>query len=246
MRTQIPSETPTFQPIHALHFAELGAIWDSDQRIPSAASRRAWALARNLNPTNVHKWWCRQRMLVKKSRSRMPQGTYELPVGTPPVIEVKLEETKVDICAPGDGSEAGGSPRPDALGADNLGSDDTLVDAIASNVKIEPRKGAYTRAYARLFSSPGLISRPSSPCSDSRQSSLPPSSPPRSPSPFALCYPLSLPASDADWDVTSDPEDTMPLDDANDELWRRGIILAGRFLFSVSKFTPRLPPQRIA
>ncbi|KJA15411.1 hypothetical protein HYPSUDRAFT_220052 [Hypholoma sublateritium FD-334 SS-4] len=236
---------PTFQPIHALHFAELGAIWDGDKRIPSAVSRRSWAFARNLNPNNVNKWWYRQRALVRKARVRMLRDTYELPVGTPPVIEVKCEEEKVDICASSDGSEASESLRLDALDAHNLGSDDTLVDGLVPNVKMELRKGAYTRAYTRLFSSLGLISRPSSPCSESRQGSLPPSSPPaRSPSPFVSCYPLSLPGSDTDWNVTSDSEDAMPLNEYDNELWCRGIILAARSLFSVSKFTPRL--QRIA
>ena len=171
--------------------------------------------------------------------------TYELPVGTPPVIEVKCEETTLNICVSGDGSEAGKSPRPDALGADNLGSDDTLVEAISSNPKMERRKCAYTRAYTRLFSSPAPISRPSSPCSDSRHSSLSPTSTPaRSPSPL-FCYPLFLPSSNADLDTACGTEESMPLENADDELWSGGIILTARLFFSASTFTPYLHTQRI-
>ncbi|KAF8892317.1 hypothetical protein CPB84DRAFT_1848757 [Gymnopilus junonius] len=86
------SSEPQFQLIHLVHFDELNHIWPNDPRIPSSKSRRAWALARNLNPTNVHSWWYRRRKVAAKSKIVIPKDTYELDVGTPPEIPIVKEE----------------------------------------------------------------------------------------------------------------------------------------------------------
>ncbi|KAJ6509055.1 hypothetical protein C8R45DRAFT_759799, partial [Mycena sanguinolenta] len=81
-----PSNTTPSQPgrLALAHFDELYAIWPADPRIPSVESRRAWALARNVNPSYVHTWFQRRRPIAKKLKMRIPSETYELPVGNPP------------------------------------------------------------------------------------------------------------------------------------------------------------------
>lgn len=90
------TSTSQFQPLAIVHFDELSVIWENDRRIPSPASRRAWAVARNLNPVNVHSWWYRRKAVAKKLRFRIPKGTYELEVGTPPVVEPVVKAEIVD------------------------------------------------------------------------------------------------------------------------------------------------------
>lgn len=81
-----------YQSVALVHLDELAKIWDADKRTPSVPSRRAWALARNLKPEHVHRWWYRRKEVARKARITIPKGTYELPVGTPPVIEHIVKE----------------------------------------------------------------------------------------------------------------------------------------------------------
>ena len=74
------------QPMTLAHYDELSVIWTADRRIPSAASRRAWALARNLRPDIVNRWWYRRKLVAKKANITIPRDTYELAVGTPPTL----------------------------------------------------------------------------------------------------------------------------------------------------------------
>ncbi|KAJ3550480.1 hypothetical protein NMY22_g462 [Coprinellus aureogranulatus] len=99
------SSKPKYRPLTGVYSDELNSIWAKDLRIPSIASRKAWAVARGLNPTSVHNWWYRRRPKAKKLRIRIPSGTYELEVGrvpTPPPTpppKVKEEMKEVTICA---------------------------------------------------------------------------------------------------------------------------------------------------
>jgi hypothetical protein len=61
-------------------------IWPPDRRIPSVASRRAWAFARNLNLDSVNCWWYRRKLVSSRARLTIPKNTYELDVGTPPTL----------------------------------------------------------------------------------------------------------------------------------------------------------------
>ncbi|KAG6911281.1 hypothetical protein DXG01_002120 [Tephrocybe rancida] len=79
------------QPLSLIHLDELHKIWGADKRIPTVESRREWAAARNLAPQDVHRFFSRQKGLVKKKHRGLPKGTYTLPVGTPPVIKEKEE-----------------------------------------------------------------------------------------------------------------------------------------------------------
>ncbi len=85
-------------------------LWEADRRIPSVNSRRAWAEARNLKPHNVHNWWYRRRPLARKLKIKIPRETYELDVGTPPIIPLPEEVSKEQI----------------AENDDSVGSDSTL------------------------------------------------------------------------------------------------------------------------
>ena len=85
---------PAHQPPSTIHFQELAEIWQSDRRIPTAASRRAWCLARNINPANVNTWWYRRKAVAKKAKITIPEGTYDLPIGNPPYLSVKIEVEK--------------------------------------------------------------------------------------------------------------------------------------------------------
>ncbi|KIL65285.1 hypothetical protein M378DRAFT_32591, partial [Amanita muscaria Koide BX008] len=67
--------------IPPVHLEELAAIWDADKRMPSASSRRAWALARRLRPDQVNNWFYRKKGAAKKNGIVLPRETYELPVG---------------------------------------------------------------------------------------------------------------------------------------------------------------------
>jgi hypothetical protein len=102
----MPSPKPKFRPLTGIYSNELNAIWANDPRIPTPASRKAWATARGLNPTSVHNWWYRRRPQAKKLKIRIPNETYEMEVGrvptpppTPPpkVKEEELEEPKVCV-----------------------------------------------------------------------------------------------------------------------------------------------------
>ncbi|GLB41374.1 hypothetical protein LshimejAT787_0905890 [Lyophyllum shimeji] len=77
----------SFQPLAPVHLDELAKIWDNDRRIPTVDSRRAWAMARNIKPDLVHRWFARRKQIAKKARQRIPEGTYKLRVGTPPIIK---------------------------------------------------------------------------------------------------------------------------------------------------------------
>ncbi|KAF8632373.1 hypothetical protein AX15_001907 [Amanita polypyramis BW_CC] len=69
-----------------VYLEELAAIWEADKRTPSAASRRAWALARNLNPAKVNNWWYRKKTIARKHGVVLPEETYELSVGIVPPL----------------------------------------------------------------------------------------------------------------------------------------------------------------
>ena len=48
--------------------------------MPSAESRRAWALARGLQPSKVNNWWYRKKTTARKNGIPLPEDTYHLPV----------------------------------------------------------------------------------------------------------------------------------------------------------------------
>ncbi|KAF5319829.1 hypothetical protein D9611_012836 [Ephemerocybe angulata] len=87
-----PTTTRTAAPT-AAHFARLTAIWELDRRIPSPASRAAWAAARGLDVEKVHKWWYRCRARAKKMGIEIPEGSYEMEVGD---VEAEVERKEKD------------------------------------------------------------------------------------------------------------------------------------------------------
>ncbi|KAF6743897.1 hypothetical protein DFP72DRAFT_1079314 [Ephemerocybe angulata] len=69
-RLTIPKSPPTRTTLTPFHFARLTAIWELDRRIPSPASRAAWAAARGVD---------------------LAKGSYEMEVGD---VEAEEEERK--------------------------------------------------------------------------------------------------------------------------------------------------------
>ncbi|KAF8148282.1 hypothetical protein B0H34DRAFT_269335 [Crassisporium funariophilum] len=170
----LASTQPTFNPIHPVHFDELNRIWDADRRIPSAISRREWALPRNLNPVNVHSWWYRRRAVAKKLRIKIPGATYELAVGEPPII-VNEEEKE------GEEAMLGNDDSDKEVDMDmDRSSEVTLVPGSEFDAPLIPHSEwlpqTPTKKRAYTHPSPTHNHNPSS-----LAGSLPPSSPPASP-----------------------------------------------------------------
>ncbi|RDB29974.1 hypothetical protein Hypma_013758 [Hypsizygus marmoreus] len=158
---------PQPQPPAPEHLIELTAIWNADQRTPSVLSRRAWALARNLRVEAVQRWWHRRRQTAKRAGETLLEETYELDVGTPPVLieVVKVEEQEEEEGRKGRGvarNTRGRAKRAkmEAQDSDTMLSSDTLVSS-----PLASRKRAYIHRSSSL-----PASRTTSP--------LPPSSPP--------------------------------------------------------------------
>ncbi|PPQ90589.1 hypothetical protein CVT25_006109 [Psilocybe cyanescens] len=86
-----------YQPTLPVHFDELNRLWPADPRIPSVISRRAWALARGLNPANVNSWWYRRRKAAKKLRIKIPNDTYELDIELPPPLSMPVMREELSI-----------------------------------------------------------------------------------------------------------------------------------------------------
>jgi hypothetical protein len=82
-----------FLPLAAAHFSELKSIWGADQRMPTVSSRRSWAAARQLDPLKIHSWFSRKRVAAKKVGLAIPDEMYDMPVGTPPSLEAKEENS---------------------------------------------------------------------------------------------------------------------------------------------------------
>ena len=85
--------------IPAIHLEELAAIWNADKRTPTAASRRAWALARNVSPVKVNNWWYRKKTLARKNGIVLPEETYDLPVGIvpPKISSLPIPDPKTSV-----------------------------------------------------------------------------------------------------------------------------------------------------
>ena len=75
--TQLRKRRTGLSPAHLL---ELKAIWKEDKRVPSIASRRAWAISRNANLASVVNWFSRKIRAAKLAGELIPQGSYELPL----------------------------------------------------------------------------------------------------------------------------------------------------------------------
>jgi hypothetical protein len=67
-----------------VHLQELWDEWKSENRVPTVASRRAWAAARKVSPHHVHSWFSRRKTQANKAGRTLAEGTYVLSVGSPP------------------------------------------------------------------------------------------------------------------------------------------------------------------
>ncbi|KAG2353098.1 hypothetical protein BDR07DRAFT_1256450, partial [Suillus spraguei] len=57
---------------------ELWVIWNADPRVPTVASRHAWAVSRNVSPLRVDQWFCSRRSKAKKLGQPISSDAYEL------------------------------------------------------------------------------------------------------------------------------------------------------------------------
>lgn len=103
---------------------ELWAIWKSEPRVPTVASRYAWAVSRNADPTRVHHWFCSRRRCAKEAGQLISHETYELSL-EPRAVPVTLEAKK-DIISPTSSSSSWPVCYSKMTDVD-LSSDDTLV-----------------------------------------------------------------------------------------------------------------------
>lgn len=198
-----PKEHPSnYDTPSSLHYKELFAIWAVDMRTPTADSRRRWAMARNLDAAKFNNWWYRRKMLAKKAGIKIPDGTYELDVGTPPVISpdpVKLESHEDEVCVRVDPTGSSdidvrlSSAAPTLCDGPN-GSDELLIPssdtAISTDYPEATEKCAYTHVSLLSRSSPTVrgsvspvIHAPASSSPGYLPCSSPPITSPRSVSP---------------------------------------------------------------
>jgi len=198
-------ETP-FQQIHALHFEELSKAWEADRRIPSAKSRCAWAQARNLKPANVNSWWYRRRPLARKLKISIPHGTYELDIGTPPIIPTPEEVLERKNAEKGGSLDSDSTLPVDMRSSPLSGVDFATSETCGSEVhgifaknplfeELSAEMDAYTRASSTPQSPKlGSLLVTSLYSTPSRENSpLPPSSPPlSSPLPWSLALPEDI------------------------------------------------------
>lgn len=81
-------------PLSQAHKAELELIFAQDQRLPSLASRKAWATARNTNLSSVNSWFFRKRYRTLSLQGiKLPEGTYNLPIETPNLSNPTVQES---------------------------------------------------------------------------------------------------------------------------------------------------------
>ncbi|KIJ63942.1 hypothetical protein HYDPIDRAFT_68337, partial [Hydnomerulius pinastri MD-312] len=59
---------------------ELWSIWKANPRVPSVASRRAWAVSRNARLKHVDSWFLRRKSCAKRMGESFIEGPYELPL----------------------------------------------------------------------------------------------------------------------------------------------------------------------
>lgn len=57
---------------------ELWAIWKPDPRVPTVASRHAWAVSRNASPLRVDQWFSARKSQAKKLGRPISNDSYEL------------------------------------------------------------------------------------------------------------------------------------------------------------------------
>lgn len=86
---------PLSKPILPLHIlAELRVIWSLDPRLPSAASRYAWAALRKVDVNRVGTWFLRKKAYAKRLGTLI-EGEYNLALDAPQVIPEPTPEPEV-------------------------------------------------------------------------------------------------------------------------------------------------------
>ncbi|KIM76670.1 hypothetical protein PILCRDRAFT_12555 [Piloderma croceum F 1598] len=63
---------------------ELLSLWSSDQRVPSASSRREWSALRQVDPAKIGGWFSRKKAAAKKAGNLISEDMYDLSLDPPP------------------------------------------------------------------------------------------------------------------------------------------------------------------
>ncbi|KAG2338720.1 hypothetical protein BDR05DRAFT_968867 [Suillus weaverae] len=124
-----PSPKATVPYITLAAREELWVIWKSDPRVPTIASRHAWAASRNVSPLRVDQWFCSRKSQAKKLGQPISNDSYELSL-EPRAVPVKHEVQREPL-----------SPSPACSDKTDINSpsDDTLVSFGAHSSDASPR-----------------------------------------------------------------------------------------------------------
>lgn len=155
-------------PLHIRN--ELRSIWSADPRMPTQASRRAWASLRNQDIAKINIWFYGRKAAAKKSGKPISEDTYNLPLNSPPPTPVPsvgvkteqvddsdhlpLKKIKVeahDTAISGRFSSPATSTVPSS--DDTLVASETDPPSSASNFAKNSRKRAYSHSSDILVSS---------------------------------------------------------------------------------------------
>ncbi|KAG2034703.1 hypothetical protein BDR03DRAFT_826045, partial [Suillus americanus] len=77
-KDQSPSPKAPFPCITLAARKELWVIWKSDPRVPTVASRHAWAASRNVSALRVDHWFGARKSRAKKLGQPISNDSYEL------------------------------------------------------------------------------------------------------------------------------------------------------------------------
>lgn len=82
--------------------ADLDVIQQVDPRVPSLASRRVWAAARNVNPAAVHTYFNHAKRTAVRRGLAVGTGTYELAVDAPRrTVKIEVQDETSELCSAG-------------------------------------------------------------------------------------------------------------------------------------------------
>ncbi|EIM82294.1 uncharacterized protein STEHIDRAFT_114235 [Stereum hirsutum FP-91666 SS1] len=98
----LPQTTSLIDRLTPAHRSQLSLVWIREPRVPSIESRRAWALAKNVNPKAVNDWFWRRKAGAKR------RGSLGVGVGGVEVVDEEAPENTQERATDkesGDGKE---------------------------------------------------------------------------------------------------------------------------------------------
>lgn len=92
LSSELKPKPKTHLPAHVL--AELSQIWSRNPRLPSVASRKAWAGLRGVDCNRINAWFLRKKSTAKKRRTLIA-GEYDLCLDPPPPPPTRVSVTPI-------------------------------------------------------------------------------------------------------------------------------------------------------